>query len=279
MKTTLLSLVIIPVATAFVSRPVPSLTGGADRYADPYAALYADTLTAGVAVWNNLKADKGPEGVSREVLKGSTHDLSMLDIRAYTLDAGQTLPAASPQANADILVIVREGSLTVSIDNHVKVLGSGGVALFAAGEVPGFANTGVTAVTYYAFHFRSRSPENQERARQAGPPFLIDWKEMVMKQTAKGESRPIFDRPVAWLGKIDLHATTLNAGEVSHPPHIHRAEEIILMRTGMNVQEYIDGKYYQAYAGDLIFLPSGVPHALENRGTGRCEYFALQWEQ
>jgi len=128
-----------------------------------------------------------------------------------------------------------------------------------------------TSTTYYIFQFQSKTAENRERAQKAGPPFLIDWKEMVMKKTGKGESRQIFDRPVAWLGKIDMHATTLNAGEVSHPPHIHRAEEIILMRSG-NVQMYIDGKYHKASAGDLVYLSSGVPHALENKSNERCEY-------
>ena len=75
-----------------------------------------------------------------------------------------------------------------------------------------------------------------------------------------------------------MHATTLNPGEVSHLPHIHRSEEIILMRSG-NVQRYINGKHYPATGGDIVFLSSGIPHALENKGSTRCEYFALQWEQ
>ena len=100
---------------------------------------------------------------------------------------------------------------------------------------------------------------------------------MPVQHTAKGETRQIFSQPTPWLSKIDLHATTLNPGESSHPPHIHRAEEIILMRSG-HVQEYINGKHYPATEGDLIFLPSGNPHALENTGTERAEYFALQWQ-
>ena len=99
-----------------------------------------------------------------------------------------------------------------------------------------------------------------------------------MKKTDKGESRQIFSQPTSWLTKIDMHATTLNPGEVSHLPHIHRAEEIILMRSG-HVQMYINGQHYPAAGGDLVFLASGNPHALENNGTERCEYFALQWQQ
>jgi (S)-ureidoglycine aminohydrolase len=104
----------------------------------------------------------------------------------------------------------------------------------------------------------------------------MDWKDLAVKKTEKGESRQIFTRPTAWLGKMDMHATTLNAGEISHPPHVHRQEEIILLRKG-DVQMQIGEGFYKASAGDLVFLSSGIPHALRNTGDGPCEYFALQW--
>ena len=238
----------------------------------------SDTLTARVVAWSSLKSGNEKEGISREVLKGATRDLSLLDIHAFTLDAGQSASTAGQFLNADALIIVKEGSLTVPLDNAPKVLGPGGVALFAAGSAPELTNASTAPVTYYIFHFQSRGRKDSIRAQKAGPSFLIDWKEMPMKKTDKGESRQIFNRPVAWLGKIDMHATTLNAGEVSHAPHIHRNEEIILLRSG-NVQLYIAGQYHKASGGDLVFFSSGVPHALENKSNGRCEYFALQWQQ
>jgi len=276
MRTILLSFALVA-AAAFITRPAVTIlnpSSAALEVSVGNAGLQSDTLTAQVAEWSKLKISKGTADDKREVLKGSTRDLSMLTIDAVTIDSGHSIHMALlPQ---DVLVIVKEGDLTVTIDKATKVLGPGGVALFAAGEKPGFMNRGPAPATYYEFRFQSRSLVNQDRARQAGPPFLIDWKDMVMKKTNKGESRQIFDRPVAWLGKIDMHATTLNPGEVSHPPHIHRAEEIILLRSG-NVQLYIDGKYHKASAGDLVYLSSGVPHALENKSNERCEYFALQW--
>lgn len=251
-----------------------------------YAGLSSDTLTARVIEWRKLKPGKQKEGVSRQVLRGATRDLSMLDIQAFTLNTGQAAHITGRHLNADALVIVKEGSLSIAEPDTAvvrdtlfpKVLGPGGVALFPAAEQPIFINTGSDAVTYYIFYFQSRWPKDSIRARRGGGPFLIDWGEMTMKKTDKGESRPIFSRPVAWLEKIDMHATTLNAGEVSHAPHVHRNEEIILLRSG-NVQMYIDGRHYKASGGDLVFLSSGVPHALENTGKGRCEYFALQWQQ
>ena len=235
----------------------------------------SDTLTGQVAAWATLVAHHEKRIAYRQVLKGATRDLSLLDVRAFTLAPGQETPVGD--IKEDQLIIVKEGNLTISVIKDQKVLGPGGVALFTSDDFFVLGNKGGSAVTYYVFQFRSRGAKDSVRAMQAGSHFMLDWPDMVMKKTDKGESRPIFSRPVAWLGKIDMHATTLNAGEVSHAPHVHRAEEIILMRSG-DVRMYINGKYFPATAGDLIFLPSGVPHALENQGTGRCEYFALQWE-
>jgi mannose-6-phosphate isomerase-like protein (cupin superfamily) len=125
--------------------------------------------------------------------------------------------------------------------------------------------------------FKSRKGADADRGKQTGPPFLADWPDLVMKKTPKGESRAIFSQATTWLGNINMHATTLNPGEISHPQHMHPAEEILLLRSG-NVRMHIGNGYIPAKGGDLVFLPSGVPHDLENGPTGRTEYFALQWE-
>ena len=158
-----------------------------------------------------------------------------------------------------------------------KVLGPGGIGLFAAGSNPVILNTGTTNAGFYLLSFRGKGRIVRNRGKQAGPPVLLDWSELSVKKTDKGESRPIFSRPVAWLTRIDMHATTLDPGQISHPQHVHRNEEIILMRSG-HVPMHIGEGYQKAAGGDVVYLASGVPHDLENGDEGRCEYFALQWE-
>ena len=91
---------------------------------------------------------------------------------------------------------------------------------------------------------------------------------MPVQHTTKGETRQIFSQPTPWLSKIDLHATTLNPGESATHPISTAPKRSSLCASG-HVQEYINGKHYPATEGDLIFLPSGNPHALENTGTER----------
>jgi (S)-ureidoglycine aminohydrolase len=265
MKSILFSTIVIGLATAAGLPLMRHHQAGRD------AMPQSDTLTSGV---HSYPGDEG------QVLKGATHDLSVLDIRSITPRAGGQSSQPGGADSLDELLIVKEGSMIVSIGDSITRLGAGGVALFAAGQTHYVGLNAAKAATYYLFRFRSRSPEDRNRAGQAGGnyPFLLDWTAMHVQHTAIGESRQIFSQPTPWLSKIDMHATTLNPGEVSHPPHIHRSEEIILMRSG-HVQEYINGKHYPATAGDLIFLASGSLHAVENTGTERCEYFALQWQQ
>lgn len=225
------------------------------------AAPPSDTLTAGVFPPNPT------------VLKGATRDLADLDVRLITLQPGQTFDPIYD--STDHLIIVREGVIDLALDPPNRKLAAGGIALFAAPFNRTIIGAGHRSVSFYFFSFKSRSTADFSKT---GSPFIRDWSALTVKKTPKGESRAIFSQPTTWLKNINMHATTLNPGEISHPQHMHRAEEILLIRSG-NVRMHIGNGYIPANGGDLVFLPSGVPHDLENGNTGRTEYFALQWEQ
>ena len=237
-----------------------------------------DTLQGQVSEWGHLQQLGSAGPPRRIVLSGETHDLAELHVIAFTLPADGASSDANPAENrSNQLLIVKDGTITVAAGGNKKVLGPGGVGLFAANEDFDISNTGKTDATFYIFLIHSRVGETGTTAQKPASAFLVDWPEMTVKPTPKGAGRQIFDQPVTGLKRIDMHATTLDSGQISHPPHTHRAEEIILMRSG-NVRAFIGGKYFDAKGGDLIYFPSGVPHNLENKGNGRCEYFALQWE-
>lgn len=227
-------------------RPISTPRGGMPQT--------ADTLTAGVY---------SPKPV---ILKGATRDLADLDIQLISVPAGQVFDAENNRST--YLVIVKTGSIVIS----AKTLGPGGIGLFDT--MPYISNPGKTNAAFYLFSFQSRS----DSGGRIAPDFMRNWSELTMKPTPKGESRAIFSQQTARLKNINMHATTLNPGEISHPQHMHRAEEILILRSG-SVRMHIANGYIPAKGGDIVFLPSGVPHDLENGTTGRTEYFALQWEQ
>ncbi|HTJ12008.1 MAG TPA: cupin domain-containing protein, partial [Dinghuibacter sp.] len=171
-------------------------------------------------------------------------------------------------ADWDELLFIKKGIATIA---NGKRLGPGGVYLIQAGSGAGIANDGQESLELDYIHIRTT-----DRNGQAGHDTSLNWADLPVKTTAKGETRQILTSTSAHFQKIDLHATTLNPGETSHPPHVHPEAEIILVREG-DVEELIDGKPYPAKGGDLVLLTPGSPHNIRNTGTTPAVYYALQW--
>src|ERR1700758_4035531 len=61
---------------------------------------------------------------------------------------------------------------------------------------------------------------------------VFDWTAIPVKKTPIGESRKFFRAPTATLDELECHVTTLNPGEMAHPPHQHPDEELIIIKEG-----------------------------------------------
>jgi len=174
------------------------------------------------------------------------------------------------------LIVVKEGMVTFIINDSVKTLGPGSIALLAAGDRQQLVNHTKSPVTYYVIGFQSVSPANLERGHTAGGSLLNEWSLIPVKKTDKGESRPVFDRPSAMFRQFEVHATTLHAGKESHPQHHHSNEEIILMMQG-DITMHIEDKFLKAPVGSIAMLRSEVLHSLQNTGSTDCWYYAIKW--
>jgi len=235
-----------------------------------------DSIVAGVYGWNKGVNKNTDDGQKKNILQGSSKDLSKLDVHTLTLLPGKSASGDEIKTNLEKLIIVKEGQLTLAIKDTTKEIGPGSFAVIIAGDKHGFKNASDKPVTYYSLIYTARSPVSVDRGNVAGGSFYKEWNDLVVKQTDKGESRPIFDRPSSMFSKFDMHATALNPGIASHDPHTHRAEEIILMIKG-DVQVQIAQQFLKATAGDVIFYPAYSLHAVKNTGNIQCGYFAIQW--
>lgn len=235
-----------------------------------------DSLYSGVYNWSNVKPQKLENRETRKVLEGSALDLAHLEIHTSTIGAGVVNHAPRAYNDVEELILIKEGNIQATINDTTKVLGPGSILFIVAGDEQSFKNISDKPATYYVLTFKGRKPVSISRGKEGGGSFIKDWKDIAVTKTDKGESRQIFDRPSSMFERFDMHATNLNAGMISHPPHTHRAEEIILMIKG-NVQMQIGENFYNSTAGDVIFLEANVPHALKNTGSEQCSYFAIQW--
>jgi len=239
-------------------------------------AQKTDSLPPHVYRWDSLAIKKQNGLTARSIIEGSTSSLSWFEVTAITLEPGKTSPPLHVYDDIEVLFIIKEGQVNITEYGVNKIMGAGSIAFAMTGTVHGISNAGNTRATYYVLKYKGRLPMDIERAKRAGGSFMLDWNDLKTSNTGKGYRRDFFNRPTSQLGQFEMHTTALNAGEESHPPHMHIQEEIILVLRG-KVEMYIDGDRYKASAGDVIFLPSRIPHGLTNIGEEQCEYFAFQW--
>jgi (S)-ureidoglycine aminohydrolase len=229
-----------------------------------------DSILSRVYHWNKLEPVKEDTRIRRQVLEGKTFALEYFEIHASTLEPGKAPHPPHAHVDQEELMIVKEGQVKITIAGQSKILGPGSIAFAMPGDEHGIENAGSTTATYYILKYKGKLPMD------AGGSFMLDWNELKTNNTGKGYRRDFFNKATSQLAQFEMHTTALNKDSVSHAPHTHVQEEIILIIRG-NVTTYIDGKLYPASAGDLVFLSSGIPHALLNTGKEQCEYFAFQW--
>ena len=235
-----------------------------------------DSLPSAVHYWNKLVTVKEDTRIRRQVLEGSTTSLVHFEVHTSTLEPGKAPHPPHVHEDEEELIIVKEGQVKITIAGKSKIVGPGSIAFAMPGDEHGIENAGNTIATYYILKYKGRLP-NIERGKQAGGTFMLDWNELKTNNTGKGYRRDFFNRATSQLAQFEMHTTALNADSVSHAPHTHVQEEIILILRG-NVTMHIDGRLFPASPGDVVFLSSRVPHALLNTGKEQCEYFAFQWK-
>jgi (S)-ureidoglycine aminohydrolase len=225
--------------------------------------------------WDGGTVSKKANSQQRVLLEGATPAFTHMKVHATTVAADEAAHPGHEHADEE-LIIVKEGQLTVTIEGKTETLEKGSVALIMPGDEHALNNNGKQPVTYYIMRYETGQPQ-PERGQKAGGSFVRHWKELEYKPHDKGGRRNVFDTATTHSERFEMHITTLNEGLMSHPPHTHKAAEILLLIEG-EAEESIDGTWLSSQVGDIVFLQSQVPHALRNTGKGPATYFAFQFE-
>ena len=231
----------------------------------------------GVYAWKGLKVEQRENRERRQILEGSTRDLEYFEVHASTISSGKMPHSGHTHDSVEEMIIIKEGKLKVTVANKSKILGAGSIAVIMPGDKHEFCNAGDIPATYYIFKFKGREPINSDRGKNEGGSFMIDYNKLEFNPHDKGGIRNYYHRATSMFDYTEMHVTTLNGNIQSHEPHTHRAAEAVLMISG-NAGMQIAGKFYKGTAGDLFYLESEVPHAIQNMGNEPCMYFAFQWE-
>jgi uncharacterized cupin superfamily protein len=107
-------------------------------------------------------------------------------------------------------------------------------------------------------------------------PTVFNWNDMKAVKTATGEVRSLCKSPTATLDQLEMHVTTLNPGQTSHPPHRHVNEELIIIREG-DCETLSNGNWVKAGPGSVVFNASNSLHGFRNIGTTPATYHVINW--
>jgi quercetin dioxygenase-like cupin family protein len=105
---------------------------------------------------------------------------------------------------------------------------------------------------------------------------VFKWEDLTVRPTGNGERRDVTDRPTATLEGFESHVTTLLPGRLSHAPHQHAREELIILRDGM-LDVTINGVTSRAGPGSLLFFGANDFHNVQNVGDTPATYFVFNF--
>ncbi|MBO0324067.1 cupin domain-containing protein [Muricauda sp. CAU 1633] len=233
-------------------------------------------VEAGVYKWTDHPVVIGEDRESRKILEGVSPHFEYLEIHATTQYPGAKPSTAHANEDIEECIIVKEGSMKVTIEGKQKVLGTGGVILLMPQQMHSIENIGDTNLTYYVMRYKSKKKMDIERGLVSGGSLIISPQDLVLKPSSRGAGRAYFDRPTAMCERFEMHVTRLDSKGLSHQPHKHIETEIILVLSG-ETEMTIDNEDYTGITGDFYFMNSQSLHGLRNISDKPCSYFAFKW--
>ena len=105
---------------------------------------------------------------------------------------------------------------------------------------------------------------------------VFEWAALEAKPTSTGSRRDVLRAPTPTLEELEIHITTLGVNQVSHPPHQHPEEELLIVREGI-VETLQNGRSSRLGPGSIIFHSSNDLHNIRNAGSIPATYHVIQW--
>jgi len=103
----------------------------------------------------------------------------------------------------------------------------------------------------------------------------FDWTKLEAQPIDVGTRRSVMRSPTPTLDELEIHITTLNPGAVSHPPHQHPEEELLIVKEG-TVEKLQNGKPNKLRPGSIIFHSSNDLHHIRNIVATPTTYHVIQ---
>lgn len=116
------------------------------------------TVKSTVVDWSKLVVKPTKTGERRELFDGPTATLNNFEGHVTTINPGES-PHAPHRHPDEEMIIVKEGTLEVTINGETQRASAGSVFFYASNDLHGMKNVGDTKATYFVFRFvTARTP-------------------------------------------------------------------------------------------------------------------------
>ncbi|HEY0945521.1 MAG TPA: cupin domain-containing protein [Opitutaceae bacterium] len=243
----------------------------------------AGHLGSRVFAWEELAVKKSDVGERRDVADEPTQTLERFECHISTLNPGLKShpPHRHPQEE---FIIIREGSLDVTINGETQRVGPGSLFFFAANDWHNVSNPGDVPATYLVFNLASaatRSAPAEGAGKQVPPGTLgsnvYAWERLMARRTATGEIRDIGQGATVACRRLEMFVETLAEGSSAHPRQRHAEEEVLAVKSG-TLAVTINGETRTIGPGSICFFASNDDHAITNAGKGEAAYYIARFE-
>lgn len=268
----------------FVSRLLLLATLAAPLMAQSPAPTSAPTrakLGSRVFVWDELKVKPNAFGTRRDVVDLPTATFEKFESHITTLNSGQASHPPHKHAREEF-IIVKEGTLDVSINGTITRTGPGSLLFYASNDLHNVRNVGTTPATYIVFNFETVATRSAPAGGAASAPVagqlvstVFDWEKLAVKTTKVGARRDVANAPTPTCENFECHITTLNAGEVPHAAHRHPDEEIVVVKEGI-MEVTVEGVTRRGGPGSIFFYASNDEHGMKNVGGTTASYHVIR---
>ncbi len=98
----------------------------------------------------------------------------------------------------------------------------------------------------------------------------------VVQQKSGWETRPVLSGKMANGEGLDIHHSTLPAGQMPHPPHQHKQAEVMVLLDG-NIDFYNNSVTEHMVGGDIAFAAPNQLHGWKNVGEKPARYYVIEF--
>ena len=156
-----------------------------------------ERIASAVYAWDHLEVERSETRERRHVFNGTTHAFEYLQVHASTVEPGMAAHTAHTHDDHEELIIIKQGTMALSINGESRTLSPGSVALVLPGDLHGIRNAGNGPATYYVIRWRTKG--NKGPTDPTAVSLSVNWDDLDMKQTSKGGRRSIMRVPTSML--------------------------------------------------------------------------------